>query len=57
LAKIGTKRREWSRQEVRELKSHARKVSAQKIARALRRTEGAVRQKAFSMGLSLACRA
>jgi hypothetical protein len=39
---------------VRTLKSMAKKkVSAGKIAKALKRTEGATRQKAFSMGLSL----
>jgi len=30
-----------------------KKTSAAKIARTLKRTEGATRQKAFSMGLSL----
>jgi len=39
---------------VRELKSLARqKKPANKIAKTLKRTEGATRQKAFSMGLSL----
>ena len=39
---------------VRELKTLARKKTpARKIAKSLKRTEGATRQKAFSMGLSL----
>jgi hypothetical protein len=52
--KNGKKRRAWSSVQVRELKTLARKkVSAGKIARRLKRTEGATRQKAFSLGLSL----
>jgi hypothetical protein len=43
--------------EVRELKTLARKkTGAAKIARKLKRTEGATRQKAFSIGLSLKSR-
>ena len=49
-----SKRRAWTTTQVRELKSLARrKTPAKKIARTLKRTEGATRQKAFSMGLSL----
>jgi hypothetical protein len=48
------KRRAWTSVEVRELKASAKKkMTAPKIARALKRTEGATRQKAFSIGLSL----
>ena len=48
------KRVAWTAENVRSLKSMAKKkVSAGKIAKALKRTEGATRQKAFSMGLSL----
>lgn len=48
------KRRAWDSADIRELKSAARrKTPAGKIARKLKRTEGATRQKAFSMGLSL----
>jgi len=44
--------------QVRELKSLARKKTpARKIAKSLRRSEGATRQKAFSLGLSLDSRA
>jgi hypothetical protein len=48
------KRREWTKTDIRDLKSFARqKTPAGKIARSLKRTEGATRQKAFSLGLSL----
>jgi hypothetical protein len=48
------KRVAWSAEHVRTLKSMARKkTTAGKIAKALKRTEGATRQKAFSLGLSL----
>jgi hypothetical protein len=48
------KRRTWDAADVRELKTLARKKTpAGRIARKLKRTEGATRQKAFSMGLSL----
>jgi hypothetical protein len=54
MAKRAKKRRAWTSSEVRDLKSMARKkTSASKIAKKLRRTEGATRQKAFSIGLSL----
>ena len=49
-----TKRRAWTSEQERTLKTLARKKThASKIAKALKRTEGATRQKAFSMGLSL----
>jgi hypothetical protein len=52
--KNGSKRRAWTSVQVRELKTLAKKkVPAGKIARTLKRTEGATRQKAFSLGLSL----
>jgi NADH:ubiquinone oxidoreductase subunit len=58
MAKKPVKRREWTKEHVRELKTLARqKVPAPKIARALKRTEGATRQKAFSLGISLDSRA
>ena len=53
-----SKRREWTAQDVRELKSLARqKTPAAKIARKLKRTEGATRQKALTLNLSLNSRA
>ena len=49
-----SKRRAWTKENVRELKLLARKKKpAANIAKRLKRTEGATRQKAFSMGLSL----
>ena len=58
MAKRASKRRTWTTGDVRELKSLAKKkTSAAKIARSLKRTEGATRQKAFSLGLSLDSRA
>jgi hypothetical protein len=49
-----SKRRSWSSSDVHTLKTLARKKTrAESIARTLKRTEGATRQKAFSLGLSL----
>jgi hypothetical protein len=54
MAKRAKKRRAWTAAEVRDLKSLAKKkTSASQIAKKLKRTEGATRQKAFSIGLSL----
>jgi hypothetical protein len=48
------KRCPWTNADVRELKSAARnKTPAKKVAKSLKRSEGATRQKAFSLGLSL----
>jgi len=58
MANSKSKRREWTKMDVRELRSLAReRTPARKIARSLRRTEGATRQKAFSLGVSLNSRA
>jgi hypothetical protein len=46
-------RRPWSKEDIRLLKSAARKEPAAKIAKALKRTEGATRQKAKSEHISL----
>ena len=52
-----TKYRHWDNSDVRSLKSMAKKKTpAPKIAKALRRTEGATRQKAFALGVSLESR-
>lgn len=52
------KKRAWTSDQVRDLKSFARKkMPAKKIAKTLKRTESATRQKAFSLGLSLDSRA
>ena len=54
MANSKSRRREWTKLDIRELKSLARaKTPAGRIARALKRTEGATRQKAFSLGVSL----
>ena len=52
------KRREWTKGDVKELKAMAKKKTpAPKIARALKRTVGATRQKALALGVSLNSRA
>jgi hypothetical protein len=57
--KKGTKyrmrrRREWTKDDVRKLKSLARqKMPTAKIAKAIKRTPGATQQKAFKLGVSL----
>ena len=49
-----TKRREWTAEDVRELKQLAKaKTPAGKIARKLKRSEGATRQKALTLSVSL----
>lgn len=53
-----TKRREWTSDDVRELKQLAKaKTPAAQIARKLKRTEGATRQKALTLDVSLNSRA
>jgi hypothetical protein len=53
-AKTKIKRRPWSKEDIRELKSLARsKVSAAKIAKQFKRTLPALRQKAMNLGISL----
>jgi hypothetical protein len=47
-------RNPWTKEDVRELRSHSKaKTPVAKVARALKRTEGAVRQKAKSIGIGL----
>jgi hypothetical protein len=46
-------RRVWSKDDIRVLKGMARKESLSKIAKSLKRTEGATRHKATLMGVSL----
>jgi hypothetical protein len=58
MAKKSPARRTWTADHVRILKTLARKkTTAARIAKSLKRTEGATRQKAFSLGLSLDSRA
>jgi hypothetical protein len=47
------KRRSWSARDVRQLRTMAKKASARTIGSMLSRTEGAVRQKALGLGISL----
>ena len=48
------KRRSWLAAEVKAMRTAAKNlVPAKKIARLLKRTEGAIRQKALALGLSL----
>ena len=54
MRKKPTKRRAWTKEDVRELKALAKaKTPAAKIARRFKRTEGALRQKALHLGISL----
>ena len=58
MAKRKIKRRAWTKEDVREFRALARqKVPAPKIARRFKRTEGAIRQKALGLGVSLNSRA
>ena len=53
MAKKTTKRRDWTKEDVRILRTLARnKVKTTVIARKLKRTEGATRNKAFLLGVS-----
>jgi hypothetical protein len=52
--KVSRKRVAWSKAHLRELKGHSRaKTPVKKVAKAMKRSEGALRQKAFSLGLPL----
>jgi hypothetical protein len=54
MAKKASKRLEWTTQDVKALKAMAKsKTPAPKIAKTLKRSLGATRQKAFSLGVSL----
>ena len=47
-------RRDWSAQDERELRKHSKsKTPVRDISKALKRTAGALRQKARSLGISL----
>jgi hypothetical protein len=48
-----TVRREWTKSDIRVLKSMARKTPVMKIAKALKRTPGATSVKAAKLGVSL----
>jgi hypothetical protein len=58
MAKTATTRRPWTPAQVKTLKVLARKKTrAARIAKTLKRSVGATRQKAFSIGVSLDSRA
>jgi hypothetical protein len=47
-------RREWTRDEVKELRKHSKgKTPVKTVSRALKRTPAALRQKAYALGISL----
>jgi hypothetical protein len=47
-------RGDWTRDEVKELKKHSKgKTPVKTVSRALKRTPGALRQKAYALGISL----
>ena len=48
------RRRPWTKADIRELKAHSKnKTPVAKISRAMKRTQGALRQQAFALELSL----
>jgi hypothetical protein len=52
------KRREWTNSDVKDLKTMAKnKTPAPKIAKSLKRSVGATRQKALALGVSINSRA
>ena len=54
MAKKASMRREWTKDEIRDLKAMAKsKTPAAKIAKTLKRSVGATRQKAFTLGVSM----
>jgi hypothetical protein len=56
-AKIVSKRREWTKDDIRQLKTLAKqKVGVVKIAKTLKRTPGATTVKAHILGVSLSMR-
>jgi hypothetical protein len=48
------RRREWTKEDVREIKGHSRsRTPVAKMSKLMKRTAGALRQKAFDLGISL----
>ena len=44
----------WTQEDVRDLKAHSKaRTPVSKVAKALKRTEGAIRQKALAIGLGI----
>jgi hypothetical protein len=53
-AKTRSKRREWTKDDDRELKAHSKaRTPVKKISKLMKRTPGALRQRAFQKGMSL----
>jgi hypothetical protein len=49
-----TKRVAWSKEHVRDLKAHSKsKTPVEKISKAMKRTPGAIRQKALALGIPI----
>jgi hypothetical protein len=49
-----TKRVAWTKEHLRDLKAHSKsKTPVAKISKAMKRTSGAIRQKALSLGISI----
>jgi len=47
-------RRSWTKEELREFKAHSKaKTPVAQISKKMKRTEGALRQKAIALGISL----
>jgi hypothetical protein len=47
-------RKPWSKEDLRDLKAHSKaKTPVEKISKAMKRTAGALRQKAQALGMSL----
>jgi len=47
-------RRDWTRDEVKQLSKHSKgKTPVKTVSRVLKRTPGALRQKAYTLGISL----
>jgi hypothetical protein len=50
----GRRKRVWTKQQVQELRTHSRaRTPVARISKLMKRTTGALRQKAFALGLSL----
>jgi hypothetical protein len=48
------RRREWSKEDIREIRGHSRtRTPVAKMSKLMKRTVGALRQKALHLGLSL----
>ena len=49
-----SRRREWTKEDISEIKGHSRaRTPVAKMSKLMKRTAGALRQKAFDLGLSL----